>query len=182
MVPGWPVLETDNDLSSKAATGRQVRVAGSRYTLRRVGTEVQTVTLVTDPNVANFWKLSLAHSGVTNEMSLCLPFDATGDDVDAELGSLAVVNGDVVVTRRGSGTHGDPYVHSIYFEGENTAGDVNEVNAGRIMLGIVYLPVFLQSIWRVRLSYVYPWDLSHPQSSIHFYTAVGCRIVVRHRF
>lgn len=138
MVPGWPVLETDNDLSSKAATGRQIRVAGSRYTLRRVGTEVQTVTLVSDDNTANFWKVSFVHSGLTGEMQTCLPFDATGDNVDAAISSLAAVTGDVVVTRRGSGTHGDPYVHSIYFEGDNTAGDVNEVNARTISVVVEY--------------------------------------------
>lgn len=127
-VPGWPVLETDNDLSSKAATGRQIRVAGSRYTLRRVGAEIQTVTLAADESSSNdFWQLSLVHSGLTGE-TLCLPFDATGDDVDEALESLAAVDaGGVVVTRRGSGIHGDPYVHSVYFEGEKTAGDVNQV-------------------------------------------------------
>lgn len=125
------MLDTDNDLSSKAATGRQIRVAGSRYTLRRVGTEVQTVTLVSDDNAANFWKLSLVHSGRADEMLQCLPFGATGDEVEDALGSLAVVNGGVVVTRRGLGTHGDPYVHTIYFEGDNMAGDVNEVISAR---------------------------------------------------
>lgn len=131
-VPGWPVLETDNDLSSKAATGRQIRVAGSRYTLRRVGAEIQTVTLAADETTSNdFWQLSLVHSGLAGE-TLCLPFDATGDDVDEALESLAAVDaGGVVVTRRGSGVHGDPYVHSVYFEGQKTAGDVNQVRTVR---------------------------------------------------
>lgn len=88
------------------------------------------MTLVPDVTTLgdNFWKLSLIHSGLDNEMP-CLPFEATADEVDAQLGSLAVVNGGVGVTRRGSGTHGDPYVHTIYFEGANMAGDVNEVSA-----------------------------------------------------
>lgn len=94
-----------------------------------MGVEVQTVTLASDDNASNYWKLSLVHSGLTNEMG-CLPFDATADTVDADFGSLAVVNGGVSVTRRGSGTHGDPYVHTIYFEGDNMAGDVNQVNTG----------------------------------------------------
>lgn len=103
-----------------------------------MGTEVQTVTLLSDDNTVNFWKLSLVQSGLTNEMQPCLRFNATGDDVDAALGSLAVVDGDVVVTRRGSGTHGDPYVHSIYFEGGNMAGDVNEVNARTKRVGALF--------------------------------------------
>lgn len=126
-VPGWPVLETDNDLVSKAVIGREVRVAGSRYSLRRVGTEVQTITLAADKSVsADFWKLSLTHSGQSGE-TYCLAFDATADDVDTAIESLASVDvGGVVVTRRGTGTHGDPYVHSVYFEGSKTAGDINE--------------------------------------------------------
>lgn len=103
-----------------------------------MGTEVQTVTLVSDGNIANFWKLSLVHSGLAGEMQTCLGFDATGDEVDDAISSLAAVTGDVVVTRRGSGTHGDPYVHSIYFEGDNTAGDVNEVNARTICVILEY--------------------------------------------
>lgn len=127
-IPGWPVLETDNDLSSKAASGRQVRVAGSRYTLRRVGTEIQEITLAADESVSSdFWQLSLVHSGLAGETG-CLPYDATADDVDEAVESLAAVDvGGVVVTRRGSGIHGDPYIHSIYFEGDTTAGDVNEL-------------------------------------------------------
>lgn len=84
------------------------------------------MTLASSDNTNSYWKLSLIHSGLDNEMP-CLPFEATADEVDAQLGSLAVVNGGVGVTRRGSGTHGDPYVHTIYFEGANMAGDVNEV-------------------------------------------------------
>lgn len=127
-IPGWPILETDNDLSSKAASGRQVRVAGSRYTLRRVGTEIQSITLAADESVSSdFWQLSLLQSGLSGETG-CLPYDATADDVDEAVESLAAVDsGGVVVTRRGSGIHGDPYVHSIYFEGDTTAGDVNEL-------------------------------------------------------
>lgn len=126
-VPGWPLLETDNDLVSKAVIGREVRVAGSRYSLRRVGTEVQTITLAADKSVsAEFWKLSLIHSGLSGD-TYCLAYDATADDVDEAIESLASVDaGGVVVTRRGMGTHGDPYVHSVYFEGSKTAGDINE--------------------------------------------------------
>lgn len=127
-IPGWPVLETDNDLSAKAATGREIRVAGSRYTLRRVGTEVQTVILAADESASSdFWSLSLLHSGLSGT-TYCLPYDASADDVDEAIESLAAIDaGGVVVTRRGSGTHGDPYVHSVYFEGDTVAGDVNEL-------------------------------------------------------
>lgn len=126
-IPGWPVLETDNDLVSKAATGREVRVSGSRYAIRRVGTEIQTVTLAADESVsADFWQLSLVHSGLIGETG-CLAFDASGSDVDEAIESLAAIDaGGVVVTRQGSGIHGDPYVHSVYFEGASTAGDVNQ--------------------------------------------------------
>lgn len=121
-------METDNDLSAKAATGREIRVAGSRYTLRRVGTEVQTIILAADESVSSdFWSLSLLHSGLSGT-TYCLPYDASADDVDEAIESLAAVDaGGVVVTRRGSGTHGDPYVHSVYFEGNTVAGDVNEL-------------------------------------------------------
>lgn len=107
--------------------GREVRVAGSRYSLRRVGTEVQTITLAADKSVsADFWKLSLTHSGLSGE-TYCLAYDATADDVEEAIESLAAVDaGGVVVTRRGLGTHGDPYVHSVYFESSTTAGDINE--------------------------------------------------------
>ena len=48
--------------------------------------------------------------------------------MDEAVESLAAVDaGGVVVTRRGSGVHGDPYIHSIYFEGDTTAGDINEI-------------------------------------------------------
>lgn len=95
-----------------------------------MGSEIQTVTLAADASTSNdFWQLSLVHSGLTGE-TLCLPFDATGDDVDEALESLAAVDaGGVVVTRKGAGIHGDPYVHSVYFEGEKTAGDVNQVSS-----------------------------------------------------
>lgn len=89
---------------------------------------MQTVTLVADDNTVNYWKLSLVHSGLTGETDPCLRFDATGDEVEDALEGLAAIGvGGVDVTRRGSGTRGDPYVHSIYFEGLTTAGDVNEV-------------------------------------------------------
>lgn len=121
-------METDNDLSSKAATGREVRVAGSRYTLRRVGSEIQTITLAADESVSsNFWTLSLVHSGLSGTTG-CLPYDATADEVDEAIESFAAVDaGGVMVTRRGAGVHGDPYIHWVYFEGATTAGDVNEV-------------------------------------------------------
>ena len=127
-VPGWPILETDNDLSSKATSGREVRVAGSRYTLRRAGTEIQVITLAADESVSSdFWQLSLVHSGLSGETD-CLPYDATAEDVNEAVESLAAVDsGGVVVTRRGTGIHGDPYTHSIYFEGDTTAGDINEI-------------------------------------------------------
>lgn len=35
----------------------------------------------------------------------------------------------MVITRRGLGTHGSPYVHSVYFEGDTVAGDVNQMAA-----------------------------------------------------
>lgn len=121
-------MATDNDLTSKAATGREVRIAGSRYTLSRVGSEIQTITLAADDTVSSdFWSVSLIHSGLSGETH-CLPYDASADDVDEAVESLAAVDaGGVVVTRRGSGTHGDPYVHSVYFEGGTVAGDVNEL-------------------------------------------------------
>lgn len=127
-IPGWPVLETDNNLVSKAATGREIHLSGSRYTIRRVGTEIQTVTLAADESVSgDFWQLSLVHSGLTGDTG-CLAYDASANEVDEAIESLAAVDaGGVVVTRRGSGTHGDPYVHSVYFEGASMAGDVNEV-------------------------------------------------------
>ena len=138
-VPGWPVLETDNDLVTKVATGREVRIAGSSYTLRRVGTEVQTITLAADRSVStDFWKLSLIHSGIFGETS-CLAYDATADDVDKAVESLAAVGtGGVMVTRQGSGIHGDPYIHSVYFEGSTSAGDVNEIviNSAACLAGV----------------------------------------------
>lgn len=71
--------------------------------------------------------MSLIHSGLSGE-SNCLPYDASAVDVDEAVESLAAVDaGGVVVTRRGSGTHGNPYVHSVYFEGGTVAGDVNEL-------------------------------------------------------
>lgn len=93
-----------------------------------MGTEIQAITLAADESVSSdFWQLSLVHSGLSGETG-CLPYDATAEDVDEAVESLAAVDsGGVVVTRRGSGIHGDPYIHSIYFEGDTTAGDVNEV-------------------------------------------------------
>ncbi|CAM9351513.1 unnamed protein product, partial [Choristocarpus tenellus] len=68
---------------------------------------------------------SFTHSGLSEETS-CLPFDATANDVDEALEALAGIDtAGVVVTRRGSGSHGRPYVHSVYFEGDKVAGDVN---------------------------------------------------------
>lgn len=93
-----------------------------------MGAEIQTITLAADePTSSNFWKLSLVHSGISGE-TVCLPFDATAGEVDEAMESLASVGaGGVVVTRRGSGVHGDPYIHSVYFEGATTAGDINKV-------------------------------------------------------
>lgn len=127
-VPGWPILETDNELSSKAAVGREIRIAGSRYILRGVGSEIQTVTLAAEkPTSMPSWKLAFLFSGMSGETN-CLPHDAGAEEVEEAIESLAAVNaGGVVVSRRGSGTHGNPYIHSIYFEGQMTAGDVNEM-------------------------------------------------------
>ncbi|CAM9750091.1 unnamed protein product, partial [Phaeothamnion confervicola] len=127
---GAPVVGTDNELSGRVVAGREVRIDGDRYTVRRNGAEVQelVVSAAADINVTAadpFFALAFTHSGLTGTTE-CLGLGSTAAEMEAALAALPTVgDGAVVVTRVGRGTPGEPYVYSIYFEGSAVRGDVN---------------------------------------------------------
>jgi len=124
---GSPLILTDNELSQVIVPGRQVRIGGHVGTIRRTGSEIQKVTI---PGLYQF-SFSLQHSGQLIK-SVCLPSAASSAAVENVFLNQSIIQyGDVVVSRSGEGTNGNPFVYSVYFEGPSVRGNVNQLNVSR---------------------------------------------------
>ncbi|KAG5186908.1 hypothetical protein JKP88DRAFT_308701, partial [Tribonema minus] len=128
VAPTHPVAPTDNDLTELVVPGQELRIGGRAYGVRRTGMEVQSYVVAADASVTgDYYTLAFAHASTTKTTG-CLQFDASALSVEAALNGLSNVGaGGVAVTRSGAGTHGLPYVYSIYFEGASVAGDVAQL-------------------------------------------------------
>lgn len=115
---GSPVIMTgDLGLTATLAPGQRLRIGGESYFIRRTGGEIQRLFVAADYvplNATKVYRLSSVQSG-SSQSTRCLAFHASADDIQKALAELDSFFDGVVVTRRGSGRHGDAYLYSIYF-------------------------------------------------------------------
>lgn len=143
-----PVVIANPATTKLLFPGMQLRIDGLVYDVQRSGQEVQTVT-VTRPTaswattvIPNYFSLQVTRGGAT-AATLCLAFNQDYATVETNLitalqslGYTTQTN-DIQVTRSGPVTvtsvaNGQQtgYVYSIYFQGDDVAGDVSQLRVG----------------------------------------------------
>jgi hypothetical protein len=138
MVKGSPLVKTDVEFSQgDISAGQSLRISGEPYLVTKTGVEVQQVVVgVSSDNFdavqgKDFYRLRLSgFNGVNNATTGpgCLPFNASAQQMQTQLEHLMNVGeGQVIVTRRGTGVFGDSFLYRIYFEGPNVHGDVPQL-------------------------------------------------------
>jgi hypothetical protein len=117
---GATSLVTSADVRSKVYDGATVRIFGDEYTVSVTGTEVKTIVLNSDIALSQgSFKLTFTDGSATAATTAsCLSFDATADQVKAELELLANV-GTVSVAKTVAGVDS---TYTIYFDSATNAG------------------------------------------------------------
>jgi hypothetical protein len=127
---GSPIFETSSDLSSDPIIlpGQSIEIGSNDYEIRKTGVEVQQLVISCAQGVISCSQAEFALSFVHNlveETTSCLSFNASIVDLQEALeGFSTITEGDLMITKEGTGNQTEPFIFKIYFHGTSVFGNV----------------------------------------------------------